>query len=108
MDAARQNSIAPGAGPALALLLAINLFNYIDRSILAAVERDRVFYRRSGGGVTFSGGEATGQPELSAADVADLLDTLAAADRGSDPRRSARGRLGACRGDRGPGRPPPG
>ena len=33
-------------------------------AILAAVERDRVFYRRSGGGVTFSGGEATGQPEL--------------------------------------------
>lgn len=28
----------PGAGRALALLLAINLFNYIDRSILAAVE----------------------------------------------------------------------
>jgi len=33
-------------------------------AILAAVERDRVFYRRSGGGVTFSGGEATGQPDL--------------------------------------------
>jgi pyruvate formate lyase activating enzyme len=33
-------------------------------AILAAVERDRVFYRRSGGGVSFSGGEATGQPEL--------------------------------------------
>lgn len=33
-------------------------------AILEAVERDRVFYRRSGGGVTFSGGEATGQPEL--------------------------------------------
>ena len=32
-------------------------------AILEAVERDRVFYRRSGGGVTFSGGEATGQPE---------------------------------------------
>jgi pyruvate formate lyase activating enzyme len=32
--------------------------------IVAAVERDRVFYRRSGGGVTFSGGEATGQPNL--------------------------------------------
>ncbi|MEO8350407.1 MAG: MFS transporter, partial [Chthoniobacteraceae bacterium] len=28
----------PGAGRALALLLAINLFNYIDRYILAAVE----------------------------------------------------------------------
>jgi pyruvate formate lyase activating enzyme len=32
--------------------------------ILAAVERDRAFYRQSGGGVTFSGGEATGQPRL--------------------------------------------
>jgi MFS transporter, Spinster family, sphingosine-1-phosphate transporter len=30
--------ILPGAGRALALLLAINLFNYIDRNILAAVE----------------------------------------------------------------------
>jgi pyruvate formate lyase activating enzyme len=33
-------------------------------AIIAAVERDRVFYRRSGGGVTFSGGEPTAQPEL--------------------------------------------
>jgi len=33
-------------------------------AILAAVERDRVFYRQSGGGVTFSGGEATAQPAL--------------------------------------------
>ena len=33
-------------------------------AILAAVERDRVFYRQSGGGVTFSGGEATAQPGL--------------------------------------------
>jgi pyruvate formate lyase activating enzyme len=33
-------------------------------AILAAVARDRVFYRQSGGGVTFSGGEATAQPEL--------------------------------------------
>jgi pyruvate formate lyase activating enzyme len=32
--------------------------------ILAEVERDRVFHRQSGGGVTFSGGEATSQPEL--------------------------------------------
>ena len=32
--------------------------------VAAAVERDRVFYRRSGGGVTFSGGEATAQPEF--------------------------------------------
>ena len=33
-------------------------------AILAAVQRDRVFYRQSGGGVTFSGGEPTAQPEL--------------------------------------------
>lgn len=32
--------------------------------ILAVVERDRVFHRRSGGGVTFSGGEPTAQPAL--------------------------------------------
>lgn len=32
--------------------------------LLAQVERDRVFHRRSGGGVTFSGGEATAQPAL--------------------------------------------
>ena len=40
MEAARPTSSAkfPGAGRALALLLAINLFNYIDRYILAAVE----------------------------------------------------------------------
>ena len=32
--------------------------------ILAAIARDRVFHRRSGGGVTFTGGEAACQPEL--------------------------------------------
>ncbi|MEA3209201.1 MAG: transporter, Spinster family, sphingosine-phosphate transporter [Chthoniobacter sp.] len=37
MEDARTTSM-PGAGRALALLLAINLFNYIDRSILAAIE----------------------------------------------------------------------
>ena len=31
---------APGARAALALLLLINLFNYIDRQVLAAVEHD--------------------------------------------------------------------
>jgi pyruvate formate lyase activating enzyme len=34
------------------------------RDILAEIERDRVFYRQSGGGVTFSGGEALAQIEL--------------------------------------------
>jgi pyruvate formate lyase activating enzyme len=33
-------------------------------AILAEVERDQAFHRRSGGGVTFSGGEATCQPRL--------------------------------------------
>ena len=32
------NKALPGAGIALTLLLAINLFNYIDRNVLAAVE----------------------------------------------------------------------
>lgn len=32
--------------------------------IVSAVERQSVFYRFSGGGVTFSGGEATAQPEF--------------------------------------------
>jgi pyruvate formate lyase activating enzyme len=31
--------------------------------IIAAIERDAVFYRSSGGGVTFSGGEPFAQPE---------------------------------------------
>jgi MFS family permease len=35
---ANQQTTLPGAGRALALLLAINLFNYVDRYILAAVE----------------------------------------------------------------------
>ena len=35
---ATESRIAPGARPALALLLGINLFNYIDRYVLAAVE----------------------------------------------------------------------
>jgi MFS family permease len=34
----RQEKVANGAGTALWLLLAINLFNYIDRQVLAAVE----------------------------------------------------------------------
>jgi MFS transporter, Spinster family, sphingosine-1-phosphate transporter len=36
--AATASTPKPGAYPALALLLAINLFNYIDRQVLAAVE----------------------------------------------------------------------
>ncbi|OWK43186.1 spinster family MFS transporter [Fimbriiglobus ruber] len=36
-DAADKTGPAPGAGSALVLLLAINLFNYIDRQVLSAV-----------------------------------------------------------------------
>ena len=32
------------------------------KDVLSVIERDRVFYRQSGGGVTFSGGEALAQP----------------------------------------------
>ena len=32
--------------------------------VMKAVERDRPYYRRSGGGLTLSGGEALGQPEF--------------------------------------------
>jgi pyruvate formate lyase activating enzyme len=32
------------------------------KDVLSVVERDRVFYRQSGGGVTFSGGEPLAQP----------------------------------------------
>src|ERR1700755_133315 len=39
MESSRQK-LASGAGSALFLLLAINLFNYIDRQILAALEPD--------------------------------------------------------------------
>ena len=35
--------------------------------VMAVVERDRAFYEQSGGGVTFSGGEPTAQPEFLAA-----------------------------------------
>lgn len=40
--------------------------------ILAEVRRQAIFYRFSGGGVTFSGGEATAQPEF----LAELTDAL--------------------------------
>jgi pyruvate formate lyase activating enzyme len=35
--------------------------------VIEEIERDRVFYEESGGGVTFSGGEPLGQPEFLAA-----------------------------------------
>jgi pyruvate formate lyase activating enzyme len=37
---------------------------YTIPQLMEIIKRDMVFYRRSGGGVTFSGGEATWQPEF--------------------------------------------
>jgi len=54
--------VLPGAGRALALLLAINLFNYIDRYILAAVEpliSDHFFGVAEKSAQTKTGGLAT-------------------------------------------------
>ncbi len=42
--------------------------------LLAEIERDRIFFEQSGGGVTFSGGEPLAQPEF----LAEVLDELAA------------------------------
>lgn len=42
-----------------------NMVNLLDADmILSNLQRDEIFYRYSGGGVTFSGGEATAQPAL--------------------------------------------
>jgi pyruvate formate lyase activating enzyme len=38
--------------------------NYRVTELLEVIERDRVFFNSSGGGVTFSGGEPLGQPEF--------------------------------------------
>jgi len=40
--------------------------------VLREIERDRIFYRRSGGGVTFSGGEPLSQPEFLVAVIQSL------------------------------------
>ena len=37
-DAPRSHAIVAGAWPALALLICINIFNFVDRQVLAAVE----------------------------------------------------------------------
>lgn len=42
--------------------------------VIAEIEKDRVFYEESGGGVTFSGGEPLAQPEF----LAELLDACRA------------------------------
>ena len=42
---------------------------YTLEQVMKEIRKDMVFYRRSGGGVTFSGGEATGQPEFLSAIV---------------------------------------
>ena len=39
----------------------------ICHDLLETIEKDRIFYEESGGGVTFSGGEPLGQPDLLAA-----------------------------------------
>jgi pyruvate formate lyase activating enzyme len=40
------------------------IYNYNSEQILKTIERQRIFYRYSGGGVTFSGGEATLQADM--------------------------------------------
>jgi pyruvate formate lyase activating enzyme len=39
-------------------------YRYNSEEILKMIERQKIFYRFSGGGVTFSGGEATAQPDI--------------------------------------------
>lgn len=53
-----KSSRSPGAWTALALLLAINLFNYIDRQVLAAVEPDirATFFQRTNVNAMFISG----------------------------------------------------
>jgi pyruvate formate lyase activating enzyme len=40
------------------------IYNYNSEQILKTIEKQRIFYRYSGGGVTFSGGEATLQADM--------------------------------------------
>lgn len=40
------------------------IYNYNSEQILKIIEKQEIFYRHSGGGVTFSGGEATMQTEI--------------------------------------------
>jgi MFS family permease len=52
---ARRPGVAPGATAALVLLLFINMFNYIDRQVLSAVERpiEHEFFPNGGSNVKF-------------------------------------------------------
>lgn len=40
------------------------IYNYSSEEILKIIEKQKIFYRHSGGGVTFSGGEATMQVDM--------------------------------------------
>lgn len=40
------------------------VYSYSSEKILRIIEKQKIFYRYSGGGVTFSGGEATLQPDI--------------------------------------------
>jgi pyruvate formate lyase activating enzyme len=40
------------------------IYNYSSEEILKIIEKQKIFYRHSGGGVTFSGGEATMQIDM--------------------------------------------
>lgn len=40
------------------------IYNYSSEEILNIIEKQKIFYRHSGGGVTFSGGEATMQVDI--------------------------------------------
>ena len=60
-----QSAVKPGAKTALALLLAINLFNYIDRQVLAAVEpeiRDAFFSPNDPNAMAITGASRRGVP----------------------------------------------
>jgi len=40
------------------------IYNYTVEALLAIIEKQRLFYRYSNGGITFSGGEPTMQPDM--------------------------------------------
>jgi len=50
------------------------IYRYKIEEILKMIERQKIFYRFSGGGVTFSGGEATAQPDILRGLVYELYD----------------------------------
>lgn len=50
------------------------IYQYKIEEILKMIERQKIFYRFSGGGITFSGGEATAQPDILRGLVYELYD----------------------------------